>query len=209
MQSGLCTEYLAPAPGRPLEIVEVSAAARHGDSGGPILNSRGEMAGVLFGEGGGRTDGSYCGRVHKFLETVRRRFAAPANRQHCSEQSSANNAGSSKYSPCRPTAGLCRGPIRWRDWPRSLRLRALPRHPILPPAGPKRSLPEWPRAPRSAATSTLRNRNLSHWQRRRRINHSPLDHPPFSPLWRCAASAFYPATKANSNRSWPPSAWRP
>ncbi len=68
MQSGLCTEYLAPAPGRPLEIVELSAAARHGDSGGPILNSRGELAGVLFGEGGGRTDGSYCGRVHKFLE---------------------------------------------------------------------------------------------------------------------------------------------
>ena len=67
MQSGPCTQYLAPAPGRPLEIVELAAAARHGDSGGPILNSRGELAGVLFGEGGGRTDGSYGGRVHKFL----------------------------------------------------------------------------------------------------------------------------------------------
>ena len=67
-QSGACTQYLAPAPGRPLEIVEVAAAARHGDSGGPMFNSRGELAGVLFGEGGGRTDGSYGGRVHKFLE---------------------------------------------------------------------------------------------------------------------------------------------
>ena len=68
MQSGPCTEYLAPAPGRPAEIVELAAAARHGDSGGPILNTRGELAGVLFGEGGGHTDGSYGGRVHKFLE---------------------------------------------------------------------------------------------------------------------------------------------
>jgi hypothetical protein len=67
-QSGACTQYLSPAPGRPLEIVEVAAAARHGDSGGPMFNSRGELAGVLFGEGGGRTDGSYGGRVYKFLE---------------------------------------------------------------------------------------------------------------------------------------------
>jgi hypothetical protein len=67
-QAGACTQYLAPAPGKPLEIVEVAAAARHGDSGGPMFNSRGELAGVLFGEGGGRTDGSYGGRVHKFLE---------------------------------------------------------------------------------------------------------------------------------------------
>jgi hypothetical protein len=68
MQSGPCTEYLAPRPGRPAEIVELAAAARHGDSGGPILNTRGELAGVLFGEGGGHTDGSYGGRVQKFLE---------------------------------------------------------------------------------------------------------------------------------------------
>ncbi len=68
MQSGPCTEYLAPAPGQPAEIVELAAAARHGDSGGPILNSHGELAGVLFGEGGGRTDGSYGGRVNQFLQ---------------------------------------------------------------------------------------------------------------------------------------------
>ena len=68
MQSGPCAEYLAPAPGKPPEIVELAAAARHGDSGGPILNSRGELAGVLFGEGGGHTDGSYGGRVHQFLQ---------------------------------------------------------------------------------------------------------------------------------------------
>ena len=68
MQSGQCTQYLSPAPGKPSEIVELAAAARHGDSGGPILNNRGELVGVLFGEGGGRTDGSYGGRVNQFLQ---------------------------------------------------------------------------------------------------------------------------------------------
>jgi hypothetical protein len=69
-QSGRCTQYLSPGPGLPFEMVEVHAAARHGDSGGPILNSRGELAGVLFGEGGGETSGSYCGRVRMFLSSL-------------------------------------------------------------------------------------------------------------------------------------------
>jgi hypothetical protein len=48
-------------------MVEVSAQARQGDSGGPILNERGELAGVLFGAGFGTTSGSYAGRVKQFL----------------------------------------------------------------------------------------------------------------------------------------------
>ena len=52
--------------------MEVDVQARHGDSGGPIYNGRGEIAGVLFGAGGnfltgGYTMGSYCGRVRQFL----------------------------------------------------------------------------------------------------------------------------------------------
>ncbi len=66
-QTGRCTQYLAPSLRHPFEIVECAAAARQGDSGGPMFNSRGELAGVLFGEGGGRTSGTYCGRVHQFL----------------------------------------------------------------------------------------------------------------------------------------------
>jgi hypothetical protein len=65
--TGACTQYLAPSLEHPYELVELAASARQGDSGGPILNSRGELAGVLFGEGGGRTTGAYCGRVHSFL----------------------------------------------------------------------------------------------------------------------------------------------
>lgn len=68
--SGACTQYVAPGLEFPYEMVEVAVSARQGDSGGPIFNSRGELAGVLFGEGQGRTSGSYCGRVRWFLASV-------------------------------------------------------------------------------------------------------------------------------------------
>lgn len=68
MQSGRCTQYLSPGSNKPFEMIEISVAARQGDSGGPILNSRGELAGVLFGAGHGTTSGSYGGRVHQFLQ---------------------------------------------------------------------------------------------------------------------------------------------
>jgi hypothetical protein len=80
-----------------LEIVELSAAARHGDSGGPILNSRGEIAGVLFGEGGGRTDGSYCGRVQKFLQL------ASADLQRLPATNVAANKQAPSWKPLMPT----------------------------------------------------------------------------------------------------------
>ena len=68
--SGRCTQYVAPGRNLPFEMVELAASARQGDSGGPILNNQGELAGVLFGAGGGRTAGSYCGRVRWFLADV-------------------------------------------------------------------------------------------------------------------------------------------
>jgi hypothetical protein len=68
--TGRCTQYVSPGFGLPFEMVELDTAARQGDSGGPILNHRGELAGVLFGAGFGRTAGSHCGRVRRFLDTV-------------------------------------------------------------------------------------------------------------------------------------------
>jgi hypothetical protein len=68
--SGRCTQYVAPGTSFPYEMVEVAVSARQGDSGGPIFNAKGELAGVLFGEGHGRTSGSYCGRVQWFLSSV-------------------------------------------------------------------------------------------------------------------------------------------
>jgi hypothetical protein len=67
---GRCTQYVAPSTHHPYEMVEVSTMAREGDSGGPIFNERGELAGVLFGSGGGTTAGSYAGRVREFLQTA-------------------------------------------------------------------------------------------------------------------------------------------
>ncbi|MFM2096262.1 MAG: hypothetical protein RIS70_3386 [Planctomycetota bacterium] len=64
---GRCTQYVSPSPRLPHEMIELSAEARQGDSGGPIFNDRGELAGVLFGAGGGTTAGSWAGRVRLFL----------------------------------------------------------------------------------------------------------------------------------------------
>lgn len=67
---GPCTQYLAPGSGYPLEFVELRATARRGDSGGPILNARGELAGILFGQGQGHTIGACSTRLQTFLASV-------------------------------------------------------------------------------------------------------------------------------------------
>ncbi|HWB09074.1 MAG TPA: serine protease [Pirellulales bacterium] len=81
LASGRCTNYLAPNTRLPREMVELAAAARQGDSGGPIFNQQGELAGVLWGEGNGFTTGSYCGRVRQFLASVLPPESADGERQ--------------------------------------------------------------------------------------------------------------------------------
>jgi serine protease Do len=68
--TGRCTQYYAPKVDLPQHMVELDVEARQGDSGGPIFNDRGELAGVLFGAGGGTTLGSFGGRVESFLATL-------------------------------------------------------------------------------------------------------------------------------------------
>jgi hypothetical protein len=68
--TGRCTQYYAPKLALPQHMVELDVEARQGDSGGPIFNDRGELAGVLFGAGGGTTLGSFGGRVQSFLATL-------------------------------------------------------------------------------------------------------------------------------------------
>jgi len=68
--TGRCTTYYAPRQNFPHEMVELDVEARQGDSGGPIFNHCGEMAGVLFGAGEGTTMGSYAPRVSNFLATL-------------------------------------------------------------------------------------------------------------------------------------------
>ena len=93
--TGRCTAYYSPQPNFPHEMVELDVEARQGDSGGPIFNQRGELAGVLFGAGQGTTIGSFAPRVRNFLAAAgprhrsserasagRRRRSAGAGRQH-------------------------------------------------------------------------------------------------------------------------------
>jgi len=67
---GRCTQYVSPGLNFPFEMVETSVTARQGDSGGPMINEHGELAGVLFGSATGVTSGSYIGRVNWFLDPV-------------------------------------------------------------------------------------------------------------------------------------------
>ena len=68
--TGHCTNYYSPQPNFPHEMVELDVEARQGDSGGPIFNQQGELAGVLFGAGQGTTMGSFAPRVRHFLAAV-------------------------------------------------------------------------------------------------------------------------------------------
>ena len=68
--SGICSQYVSPGKNQPREMVEIRTVARQGDSGGPIFNHIGELAGVLFGAGWRTTAGSYSGRVKMFLVPV-------------------------------------------------------------------------------------------------------------------------------------------
>lgn len=68
--TGRCTQYYSPNVNLPQQMVELDVEARQGDSGGPIFNDRGELAGVLFGAGQGTTLGSFGGRVETFLATL-------------------------------------------------------------------------------------------------------------------------------------------
>ena len=69
-QTGPVTDYLSPTKSHPRQFVEMKGTARQGDSGGPMFNAEGELAGVLFGEREGRTIGSCSTRVAVFLSTV-------------------------------------------------------------------------------------------------------------------------------------------
>ncbi len=69
-QVGEVTDYGAPTRGHPKQWVECRAAARNGDSGGPMFNAGGELAGVLFGEARGLTVGSCSTRLRLFMQAV-------------------------------------------------------------------------------------------------------------------------------------------
>jgi hypothetical protein len=97
--TGRCTQYYAPKAHLPLHMVELDVEARQGDSGGPIFNDRGELAGVLFGAGSGTTLGSFGGRVGSFLATLAPNIGRAAD--------SVLVAGAVDSPTCRPGDANC------------------------------------------------------------------------------------------------------
>ncbi len=89
--TGRCTQYYSPKEHLPQQMVELNVEARQGDSGGPILNSNGELAGVLFGAGNGTTMGSFGGRVGEFLASLAPDIGRPTQAQLVSAQTTSDN----------------------------------------------------------------------------------------------------------------------
>lgn len=102
--TGQCTQYVSPGGEQPFEMIELSTPARNGDSGGPILNSRGELVGTLFGSAFGRTTGSYCGRVRWFLNSAGQDFQRISAQAMLAQQSRAAAPTASINPTGTPTA---------------------------------------------------------------------------------------------------------
>ena len=69
IQSGKVIRYmtLVARENLPAETISIDAGVRQGDSGGPILNRYGELAGLLWGSDGTVTMGTFSLRLQAFL----------------------------------------------------------------------------------------------------------------------------------------------
>ncbi|NMC21667.1 MAG: trypsin-like peptidase domain-containing protein, partial [Thermogutta sp.] len=76
VRSGRVLGYVHTAGLAGRETLQISGGAENGDSGGPILDAQGRLAGVLWGTDGTRTVGSYCGRIRAFLARLGGLFRA-------------------------------------------------------------------------------------------------------------------------------------
>lgn len=89
------------------EVLEMSGASRPGDSGGPVLNERGELVGVQWGSDG-RTVGATClSRVRWFLARHSKRFRGAASPAEGLVESP---AGVGSLPPGASTPGASRAP---------------------------------------------------------------------------------------------------
>ena len=162
-QTGECTEYLSPGTGYAKEFVELKATARQGDSGGPILNERREIAGVLFGQNDGRTIGSCSKRVREFLASVGSKGYTPAPIAEFSEARAIDRgigeaAPASDRIAAMPVSDVVQ---------RSTYVAEPAGVPVIAQAIPApmtaAALPTWPGAPVAQQPSPLAGLGLPHW----------------------------------------------
>lgn len=107
--TGRCTQFYSPKLELPRELVELDVEARQGDSGGPIFNNRGELAGVLFGAGEGTTLGSFEGRVKTFLASLAPDIGLPSARDHSSAPQVALRPQQAAPALCNGCQSGCQG----------------------------------------------------------------------------------------------------
>lgn len=69
---GKVNGFYTPREGLPLHWFSVDHPSRSGDSGGPMLNSKGELIGVLFGSNSKETIGTNSFKVELFISTLPR-----------------------------------------------------------------------------------------------------------------------------------------
>jgi len=80
------------------ETLQITGGAQDGDSGGPIVNSAGQLVAITWGTDGFRTVGTYCGRIRAFLRAFLPRqdeqipVAAPRSQQEESANSTPHTA---------------------------------------------------------------------------------------------------------------------
>ncbi|MDO5581642.1 MAG: serine protease [Planctomycetia bacterium] len=69
MSSGKVLRYmiLGVRENLPAETIALGVGVRQGDSGGPVLNQYGELAGILWGSNGKETMSTFCLRLQAFL----------------------------------------------------------------------------------------------------------------------------------------------
>ncbi len=160
--SGRCVQYIAPGGNHPFEMLELSASARDGDSGGPIFNAQGELAGVLFGAARGRTAGSYCGRVQWFLNSVSERLdglSAPADIMIARDlPGPAVTSEPAAPSPRDIATAHPLAPVDY-SWEPSTREMPAPREPSRRRELPLASIPAPLAEPNSSASSRCNSRN--------------------------------------------------
>jgi hypothetical protein len=80
---GSVRQFWRPVRNAPLHIVEVGTTPRQGDSGGPILNDRGEVCAILHGGKDGFTMGSDVRAIRSFLGSD---FAAECPDGRCAKR---------------------------------------------------------------------------------------------------------------------------
>jgi len=71
--AGRLRGYVATETAASRETMEIGAGVREGDSGGPVLNGRGELVGVAWGSDGRITEATCVGPIRRFLGRLRGR----------------------------------------------------------------------------------------------------------------------------------------